>query len=547
MLSRRIVMATFMCLTGMAGLLLGVPTANNDSYSAVQDQALTVTAPGVLSNDTSSVGNPLTAIKLTNPTNGTVTLSPNGSFTYTPNAAFAGADSFTYKANDGTDSNTATVTITVNPAVKTIWSAQTTPAIINENDGQAVELGVKFRSTLNGNITGVRFYKGPTNTGVHVGKLWSGSGTLLASVTLAGETASGWQQMNFSTPVAITANTTYVASYYAPRGRYSANGKYFTSGVDNAPLRALATGEDGGNGVYRYGSGGGFPTNTYNAGNYWVDIVFAPAGGNRAPLAVNDSYTTNQGTTLTVASPGLLTDDTDADGNTLTAIKVTNPAHGTVTVNANGSFTYTPTAGFSGTDTFTYKANDGLVDSNTATVTITVNAPVNRAPVAANDSYTTNQGTQLTVASPGLLSNDTDADGNALTAIKVTNPIHGAVTVNATGSFTYTPAAGFSGADSFTYKANDGLADSDTATVAITVNAAANHAPVAVNDSYATNQGTQLTVVSPGLLSNDTDADGNALTAIKVTNPAPARDRECHRQLHLHPGGWFQRSRQLYL
>ena len=141
--------------------------------------------------------------------------------------------------------------------------------------------------------------KGPTNTGVHVGKLWSNSGTLLASVTFTGETASGWQQMNFATPVTITANTTYVASYYAPNGRYSGNGELLHLGVDNAPLRALATGEDGGNGVYRYGAGGGFPTNTYNAANYWVDVVFVPS--NTAAMLVITAPTQGQtisGTTV---------------------------------------------------------------------------------------------------------------------------------------------------------------------------------------------------------------------------------------------------------
>ena len=221
-------------------------------------------------------------------------------------------------------------------------------------------------------------------------------------------------------------------------------------------MRALATGEDGGNGVYLYGTGGGFPTNTFNGGNYWVDVVFTPASANRAPVAVNDSYTTNQGAALTIASPGLLSNDTDADGNALTAIKVTNPSNGTVTVNANGSFTYTPTAGFTGTATFTYKANDGLVDSNTATVSITVSIATNHAPVAVNDSYGVNQGQALTVAGPGVLSNDTDADGNALTANLLSSPTSGTVTLNPNGSFTYTPNAAFAGTDSFTYAANDG-------------------------------------------------------------------------------------------
>jgi len=155
----------------------------------------------------------------------------------------------------------------------TIWNASATPAQI-ANDPSAVELGMRFRSEINGTITGVRFYKGAGNTGTHTGSLWSNTGTLLATVTFTGETASGWQQMNFATPVAISANTTYVVSYHTNTGNYAANSSYFASaGVDNPPLHALATGVDGANGVYLYGAGG-FPTQTFNAANYWVDVVF---------------------------------------------------------------------------------------------------------------------------------------------------------------------------------------------------------------------------------------------------------------------------------
>jgi uncharacterized protein DUF4082 len=126
---------------------------------------------------------------------------------------------------------------------------------------------------VDGFITGLRFYKGPGNTGTHVGHLWSATGTLLASVTFSGESASGWQQMSLSSPVAVTANTTYVASYRAPRGHYAADEGYFATTYSNGPLRALANGEQGGNGVYKYGTSG-FPTQTFNASNYWVDVVF---------------------------------------------------------------------------------------------------------------------------------------------------------------------------------------------------------------------------------------------------------------------------------
>jgi VCBS repeat-containing protein len=144
------------------------------------------------------------------------------------------------------------------------------------------------------------------------------------------------------------------------------------------------------------------------------------------------------------------------------------PANGTLTLNADGSFSYTPDADFNGTDSFTYHANDGTVNSNVATVSITVN-PVNDAPVAANDAYTTDEGTILTVAAPGVLGNDSDVDGDPLTAVLNTSPSNGSLTLNSNGSFSYTPAPGFFGTDSFTYRANDGQADSNLATVTITV------------------------------------------------------------------------------
>jgi hypothetical protein len=154
-----------------------------------------------------------------------------------------------------------------------VWSASATPGQI-ASDSNAVELGMRFRSEVAGRVTGVRFYKGAGNTGTHTGSLWTSTGTLLATVTFAGETASGWQQMNFSAPVVITANTTYVISYHTNTGNYAVNGGFFTSsGVDNPPLHALANGVDGLTGVYLYGTGG-FPTQSFNASNYWVDVVF---------------------------------------------------------------------------------------------------------------------------------------------------------------------------------------------------------------------------------------------------------------------------------
>jgi len=157
-----------------------------------------------------------------------------------------------------------------------IWPASTLPSVASVSDTGSVNLGVQFTPQENGWITGIRFYKGSANTGTHVGSLWTASGTLLGQVTFTGESATGWQQANFSSPIAVTSGTTYVASYFAPNGGYADDSGYFgSSGVLNPPLYVPPSASvSGGNGLYGYGSSPGFPTSTYNGSNYWVDVVF---------------------------------------------------------------------------------------------------------------------------------------------------------------------------------------------------------------------------------------------------------------------------------
>ena len=256
------------------------PVAANDTYTTPQGTALTVAAPGVLANDSDPSGKPLTAALVAGPANGTLTLNSNGSFSYTPKAGFSGADSFTYRDSDGTlQSNTATVALTVTTSTSTrttIFGTTATPTRQDEGPDSPVEVGVRFTSDVAGTITGIRFYKSSTNTGIHVGNLWSSTGTKLRSATFTGETASGWQQVSFATPVAIQANTVYVASYHTNVGHYAEDNGYFTTAHSNGSLHALADGASGPNGVYRYGSGSGFPTTGYLKSNYWVDVVFVP-------------------------------------------------------------------------------------------------------------------------------------------------------------------------------------------------------------------------------------------------------------------------------
>ncbi|WP_246084713.1 DUF4082 domain-containing protein [Pseudarthrobacter phenanthrenivorans] len=216
--------------------------------------------------------------------------------TFTPSSALSHSTSYTATVSGATNGSGQSMaaphswnfTTAAAPGACpcTVFSPTAVPAVASANDNNPVELGMKFRSDVAGIVTGVRFYKGTSNTGMHTGTLWSRTGTLLASVTFSGETASGWQQANFSSPVSITANTTYVVSYFAPNGFYAANSGFFASSADRMPLHGLASGTDGLNGVYRYG-GAGFPTESYDNTNYWVDVVFSTAPEAAPPTVVS--------------------------------------------------------------------------------------------------------------------------------------------------------------------------------------------------------------------------------------------------------------------
>ncbi|MHC5538635.1 tandem-95 repeat protein, partial [Singulisphaera rosea] len=229
--------------------------------------------------------------------------------------------------------------------------------------------------------------------------------------------------------------------------------------------------------------------------------------------AANDTYAVSKNIALAVSMPGVLANDTIVGGGSLSAALVSRPVHGSLTLNANGSFTYTPNSGFIGTDTFLYDASDGTSVSNTATVTLKVSGADDK-PVAVKDAYTANENSSLTVSAPGVLANDSDPNGDKITATLVAGPANGTVVLNADGSFTYTPKANFWGADSFTYSANDGTLNSTAATATITVNHV-NQPPTAVDDRYAVAKGVALTIpAATGVLANDTDIDKDTLSVV---------------------------------
>ena len=200
-----------------------------------------------------------------------------------------------------------------------IWPAGTTPQTLNTADADSVEVGVKFQSDRAGYITGIRFYKGSLNTGTHVGSLWTSSGTLLSSAAFTSESASGWQQATFSPAVQIAANTIYVASYFAPVGRYSSNTNFFGSAVDAPPLRAVANSTSA-NGVYRYGATSTFPNLSSNATNYWVDVVFVDTvpADTTAPTVVSRSPDSGA-TGASLFAPVTVTFDEGLDASTVTS------------------------------------------------------------------------------------------------------------------------------------------------------------------------------------------------------------------------------------
>ena len=211
-----------------------------------------------------------------------------------------------------------------------------------------MELGVAFTPTQSGLITGVRFYKGTGNGGTHTGTLWSSTGTALRTVTFTGESSSGWQTATFSTPYEVTVGTTYVVSYLAPQGHYAVTSSFFTADVVSGPLTAPASG----NGRYLYG--GGFPTNTWQQSNYFVDVLFTLAP---------PSPPTVTSTAPPAGATGVST------GATISATLSKAPASGTPTLALTG-----PSGAVAGAVSY---------DSTSLTVTTTWRT---RSPVAGRDA-----------------------------------------------------------------------------------------------------------------------------------------------------------------
>ncbi|MDX2232072.1 MAG: Ig-like domain-containing protein [Leptolyngbyaceae cyanobacterium bins.349] len=432
------------------------PTAVNDSYTVATTASLNITAPGILANDTDVDSPSLTATLVATAANGTLSLNPNGSFTYQPNAGFSGVDRFTYRATDGslTSANTATVNITV----------------ASVTNSAPIAVADTFNAIEDTPLTLGNVLTNDTDT--------DGNLPLTASVGVAPANA-----------LSFTLNSDGSFSYL-PRLNFNGNDTFTYVAVDSLGARSQTA---------------------------TVTLSVAPV--NDAPVAANNTFNVAPAGTLNITLPGVLANDTDPDGNPLTATLGTAPTGAaSFTLNPDGSFLYIPRTTFSGTDSFTYQASDGIAGSNLATVTLSVTA--NTPPSATSDAFTVPGNTTLTVGN--VLTNDTDPDGNLpLTASVVTAPANAlSFTLNPNGSFSYLPRLNFSGNDTFTYVAIDSLGSTSTPTTVTFSVTPTNRLPIAGNDTVFINAGTSATITAPGVLANDTDPDGNPLTASLLTNAA---------------------------
>ena len=556
------------------------PTANNASASTDEDSPLVLTLRG------SDVNNANLSFSIVaNPTNGTLgTLSPpncvaagsgsscTATVTYTPAANYSGSDSFTFKVNDGSlDSNVASVSIAVN-AVNDRPVASNSAATTDEDVSVTITLTA---SDIDSTSLAFATVNLPSNGSLEAisspNCVSSGAGAnCTATVTYTpARDFNGTDSFTFRVSDGIVDSNTAAVSIAVNNindAPVAQNQSVTTTEDSSVVITLVASDIDSVNLGFAIvtaptrGSLGNISTPSCiangNGGSCTATVTYTPGANLSGPdsftfkatdgnldsnpagvsisvnavndtaVAGNDFYTTFKDTPLNLFAPGVLGNDNDIDsaqGN-LTAVLVSGPTNARdFTLNADGSFSYTPTLNFTGTDTFTYKANDGTTDSNATTVTIGVIA-IGNAPLATNDFYTTSENTALAIPAGGVLANDNDADTPAanITAILVAGPSYASsFALNADGSFDYTPETNFRGVDTFTYKANDSVVDSNVAMVTIAV-VGANTFPNAKNDTESTNEDAAKVIAAPGVLGNDNLELLTSPTAVLVSGPSRA-------------------------
>jgi len=491
------------------------PVAANQSISTNEDQAVSFTISG-----TDPDGDPITYTIVSNPSNGTLTgTAPN--LTYTPNPNFSGSDAFTFKVNDGTtDSNIATVTITVIPlndapvAISNtiLYQANTLVNFVLtafDADGDPLTytvLTLPTNGVMGGTAPNLTYTPNTGFTGSDALTFKVNDGTVdsnIATITF------NFDDLSNDAPVAENQSVTVIedTNKNITLGASDPDGNALVYTIVSNPTNGILTGT-GANITYSPNANYTGPDSftfrvndgLINSNTATVSITVTPV--NDAPIANNQSVSVQED----IAKAILLT-GSDVDGNPITFTLVTSPSHGTLT-GTIPNLTYTPSANYNGSDSFTFKVNDGTVDSNIATVSITV-VPVNDdAPVATNQTVTTGEDTPVVV-----ILTATDPDGDALTFAVVTAPLHGTLSCNNCANPTYTPSLNYNGPDSFTFRANDGTNNSNVATVSITVNPF-NDAPQSDNQSVLVQEDTPKAITLTA-----SDVDGDPLTFSVVTQP----------------------------
>ena len=367
-----------------------------------------------------------------------------------------------------------------------IFSGTDTPATLSDSDLTSVELGVKFRSDVNGFIKGIRFYKGPSNSGLHVGTLWSSTGTALAQATFATETASGWQQVLFATAVPVSAGVTYVASYHATVGGYSATSGQFTSaGVDNGVLHALSTGDAGGNGVYTYAPDSAFPSSTWQGTNYWVDVVFDTTSGGvadtTAPTVTIESpvATPTLSTTVTPLAIG----GSAADNVGVTQVAWVNDRGGSGTAAGTTAWTASSITLLSGVNVITVTARDASNNTSTDTLTVTYTPAADTTPPTVSSRTPASGATGVALAATVTVgfNEAMNAASISTSSIELRNGatlVPAAVSFNAaTNIATLTPSAALAVNTVYTVTVRGGATDPRVKDVALNA--------LAANDSWS--------------------------------------------------------------
>lgn len=525
------------------------PVAIDDFYSINEDNTLYVDIPGPLTNDTDIDGGIPMICDHTDPAHGIVSFGPAYEMVYIPNENYHGMDVFTYELCDTSNTyvtSTGTITITVIPvndvpvAVDDSYSinedvplnvAWTAGVRVNDYDNDVDALSAEL---VSGPLHGaLNFYSDGSFSYIPVSNYHGldnfsykvNDGTVDSNVAIVNITVNPINDLPdiYSIPPQPAVED---VTYYYQAMATDLDGDTLSWSIDSG--NSCGGTIDPVTGVYSFTPSGPIPPTScalsilVSDGHGGIDTqaeVINIAAVNDGPVANPDFYVTEEDKSLTIILPGVLANDIDPDSLVLVSTNTT-PLHGTAYVDMTGGLFYTPNANFYGVDTFTYTVFD-VVDptkTSSATVTITVE-PANDPPVAKNDSTSIDEDSVLNVSVPGVRGNDYDVDGDPMTAILVSNVSHGTLSLNPNGSYSYTPLPNFFGNDTFTYKMNDGVADSNVATVTIRVNPV-NDKPVALADSYSVNNNTTLVVPVPGVLANDTDIDSALLTAEIETYPA---------------------------